>query len=95
MKEGFFMIELVGIQDVNFTDKEGRSIVGTKLYYLMDVDPDTKARGFLGMKADSHFFPVGSQMPSAISCGKHYDFIFAYTGGRYPRIVGIREVVEK
>lgn len=89
------MFELVGIQDVNFTDKEGKSIVGTKLHYLMNPDPETKARGFLGMKADSHFFPAGAELPSAISCGKHYDFIFSYTGGRYPRIVGIREVVEK
>lgn len=86
------MFELVGIQSVDFKDKDGNAVRGTKVYFVCDPDPDVKARGFLGQKADSHFFREGSNLPSSMTCGKFYDFIVSYTGGRYPKVLGMREV---
>ena len=86
------MFELVGIQDVNFKDKDGNEIRGTKIFFLCDPDPDVKANGFLGKRADSHFFRYGSNLPSQLTCGKMYEFILSYTGGRYPKVMGMREV---
>lgn len=32
------LIEVVGIRNVDFTDKEGKSVSGTSVYYLIDAD---------------------------------------------------------
>lgn len=86
------MFELVGIQNVDFKDGNGKEIRGTKLHYLCEPDPDQKSRGFTGQIADSHFFPLGSQLPAALSVGNLYDFILSFNGGKYPKILGVNPV---
>lgn len=86
------MFELVGIMCYDFTDEHGKRVQGTKIYFLTDPTPEQKKNGFTGKIAGEKSFPAGSMIPSAISCGKIYEFIMTYTGGKHPKLLGFREV---
>lgn len=86
------MFELVGIQNLDFKDGDGKQVRGTKLHYLCDPDPAQLQNGFTGKIADSHFFLWGAQMPPALEIGKFYDFILSFNGGKYPKVLGVRAV---
>lgn len=85
------VFELVGIFKVNFKDKDGKDVKGTKIHFLTDPTPQQKAHGFMGKVADSHFFTEGANIPATYTCGQHYEFTFSFTGGK-PRVSGFRPV---
>lgn len=85
------VFELVGAFKINFTDKDGKLIKGTKVHFLIEPTPQQKANGFIGKVADSHFFTEGANVPSALTCGQHYEFLFSFTGGK-PKVSGFRAV---
>lgn len=86
------MFELVGVQKLNFKDEKGNQIVGTKIHFIIEPDPEQKARGFTGKIAASKFFGTNSQIPSSLQCGKHYEFIMSYNGGAAPKLLGFKPV---
>lgn len=86
------MFELVGVQKVDFKDDKGERIQGIKIHFLIDPDDAQSKNGFTGKIATSKFFPGGSNIPNALSCGKFYEFIMSYTGGAHPKLIGFKEV---
>lgn len=85
------MFELVGIQRVDFKDDQGKRITGNKIHFITAPDP-TQQNSFTGKVCGTKFFPDGSAIPSALQCGKHYEFIMTYTGGAHPKLVGFKEI---
>lgn len=85
------MFELVGIQRVDFTDDKGKRITGNKIHFITNPDPQQQ-NAFTGKVAGTKFFHDGSSIPSALQCGKHYEFIMSYTGGAHPKLVGFKEI---
>lgn len=85
------MFELVGIQEVDFTDDKGKRITGKKIHFITAPDPNQK-NSFTGKVCGTKFFPNGSAIPSMLQCGKTYEFIMTYTGGAHPKLVGFKEV---
>ena len=85
------VFELVGAMKINFKDANGKEVKGTKIHFLTEPTSQQKANGFLGKVADSHFFTEGANIPSAYSCGQHYEFLFSFAGGK-PRVSGFRPV---
>ncbi len=83
------MFELVGIQEVDFTDNTGKRVTGKTIHFLTAPEPGRK---FTGKVANSKFFRSDAPMPSALQCGKHYEFIMTYTGGPNPKLIGFKEV---
>lgn len=89
------MFELVGVQKYDFKDeKTGNQVRGTKIHFIMDPDPQQKAFGFTGKLVGTKSFPADGnfQIPSALQCGKFYDFILSYNGGKNAKVLGFREV---
>ena len=85
------MFELVGIERLDFVDEKGNRICGNRIHFITAPDPDKK-NVFTGKVAGQKFFKDGSAIPSALQCGKHYEFIMTYTGGKTPKLVGFKEI---
>ncbi|MBQ7861371.1 MAG: hypothetical protein IJ349_04110 [Clostridia bacterium] len=76
------VFELVGVQKIDFTDKDGKRVQGTTIYFNMDATPQQRANGFNGKIAGKQYFPGGANIPSSVTCGQHYEFLFGYSKGK-------------
>lgn len=86
------MFELVGIEELNFKDQQtGEQIVGKRIHFITAPDPD-KRNYTTGKVCGNKFFKAGSAIPSVLQCGKNYEFIMTYTGGKTPKLVGFKEI---
>lgn len=85
------VFELVGVQKLNFTGADGKTVKGTKIHFLTEATAAQKANGFMGKVCGSHFFTEGANIPSTYTCGQHFEFLFSFTGGK-PKVSGFRPV---
>ena len=76
------VFELVGVQKIDFTDKDGKRVQGTTIYFLMDPTAQQKQNDFRGKVAGKQYFPGGANIPSSVTCGQHYEFLFGYSKGK-------------
>lgn len=82
------MIQLVGIQKLDFADKNDRPIRGTKVHYLCDFE----YKDCQGQKADSLFIGDNVSLPT-LEIGAFYEPKYSFTGGKYPKLIGLELVI--
>ena len=85
------VFELVGVHQYDFKDKEGKQVKGTKIHFIMDPSDVQKTNGFRGKVCGTQNFPAGSSIPSQLTCGQFYEFLFGYSKGK-PIVTGFRAV---
>lgn len=85
---------VVGTRYINFEDKEGKRIAGTKIFCVLEMSAEVD--GVVGQMTDDVFVRDGSiRLPEFVP-GKKYDFEFQQNGfGKKPALVNIVEVSAK
>jgi len=86
--------KVVGVQSVDFTDKDGKPVQGAKVHFIRDIVPDESAY-IVGQVADTLFIRADSPLISTVKSfklGAQYDFVYECLGRRKTSLVDIKAV---
>ncbi len=86
--------KVVGVQSVDFTDKDGKPVQGAKVHFIRDIVPDESAY-IVGQVADTLFIRADSPLISTVKgfkLGAQYDFLYECLGRRKTSLVDIKAI---